>query len=212
MTYVEPSSYQIDIDQGELVGASGRYEKRLKDLNGLYADEPAFTSALHTDADTVVYEVTDQRPIASVSDLIFGVTHMQAGKIGDEFYMTRGHIHARSNRPETYYGERGEGLMLLESPEGDIRILEVQPKVMCYVPPMWIHRSINTGSGPLIMSFCYPCDAGQDYEVIERSGGMKSRIVSSGTGWKEVPNERYQPRNKEAVAAMLATSDAAIND
>ena len=27
--------------------------------------------------------------------------------------MTRGHIHAKANRPETYYGESGEGLMLL---------------------------------------------------------------------------------------------------
>ena len=209
MKYVEPSSHRVEIDQGKLVGASGRYEKRLKDLKGLYADETAYASALHTDADTVVYEVTDQRPIATVSDLIFGVTHMQPGMIADEFYMTRGHIHARSNRPETYYGERGEGLMLLESPEGDMRILEIHPKVMCYVPPMWIHRSINTGSESLVMSFCYPCDAGQDYDVIEHSGGMKSRIVSSGTGWREIPNERYLPRNKDAVAAIWATSDSA---
>lgn len=212
MKYVEPSSHLIDVVRGEIVGASGRYEKRLKDLTGLYADETAFASSLLTNAESVVYEVTDQRPVAEVSDLIFGVTCMQPGKIGDEFYMTRGHIHARSNRPETYYGEGGEGVMLLESPEGDIRILEVHPKTMCYVPPMWIHRSINTGIEPLVMSFCYPCDSGQDYQVIERSGGMKSRIVSNGTGgWKDIPNERYQPRDKNSVAAILATSDSVID-
>lgn len=209
MEYIEPSSYRIDINQGELVGAAGRYEKKLKDLMGLYADERAFSVAVENHADEVVYEVTDQRPIASTGDLIFGVTHMQPGKIGDEYYMTRGHIHARSNRPETYYGERGEGLMLLESPDGDIRILEVHPKQMCYVPPMWIHRSINTGTEPLVMSFCYPSDSGQDYDVIANSGGMKSRIIASGSSWKEVPNEQYKPRSKEAIAAILATSDSA---
>lgn len=132
---------------------------------------------------------------------------MRPGKIGDEFYMTRGHIHARSNRPETYYGERGEGLMLLESPEGDVRILEVSPRQMCYVPPMWIHRSVNVGDTELVMSFCYPCDAGQDYEIIERSGGMRSRIVCQGAGWKEIPNERYVPRDRQAIASILATAD-----
>jgi len=43
---------------------------------------------------------------------------MEPGRIGNEFFMTRGHIHAKGNRPETYYGESGKGLMLLESPEG----------------------------------------------------------------------------------------------
>ncbi len=208
MKFVEPSSYQVDVDRGELVGSSGRYEKRLKDLSGLYADDAAFASSLLTDADTVVYKVTDQRPVATTGDLIFGVTCMQPGRIADEFYMTRGHIHARSNRPETYYGESGHGVMLLESPESDVRVMEIHPKTLCYVPPMWIHRSINTGSEPLVMSFCYPNDAGQDYEIIERSGGMKSRIVSNGSAWKEISNEHYRPRDADAIAAILATADS----
>eukprot|EP00752_Nemacystus_decipiens_P019106 g17162.t1 len=103
---------------------------------------------------------------------------MEPGRIGDEFFMTRGHIHATANRPETYYGETGEGLMLMESPDGQVTILEVRPKVLVYVPPMWIHRSVNTGDTPLVMSFCYPSDSGQDYEVIARSGGMAVRIVA----------------------------------
>ena len=121
--------------------------------------------------------------------------------------MTRGHIHARANRPETYYGESGDGLMLMESPEGEIRILEIAPRVMVYVPPMWIHRSVNTGAGPLVMSFCYPSDSGQDYDIIARSGGMASRIVADGTGWKAVPNAGYRPRSPEDIAAVLATRD-----
>ena len=48
--------------------------------------------------------------------MIIGVTRMEPGKVGDEYYMTRGHIHARPNRPEMYYGESGVGVMLLESP------------------------------------------------------------------------------------------------
>ena len=34
--YQEPSAHRIDPDTGALTNASGRYEKRLKDLEGIY--------------------------------------------------------------------------------------------------------------------------------------------------------------------------------
>ena len=132
---------------------------------------------------------------------------MKPGRIGNEFFMTRGHIHAKANRPETYYGESGEGLMLLESPEGATRVLEVLPRQMIYVPPFWIHRSVNIGAVPLVLSFCYPSDSGQDYSIIERSGGMASRIVADGSGWKEVRNSSYRPRKPSEIARVYETGD-----
>ena len=123
--------------------------------------------------------------------------------------MTRGHIHARANRPETYYGEAGEGVMLLESPEGATRVLEIRPRMLVYVPPIWIHRSVNTGAKPLVMTFAYPADAGQDYAVIERSGGMAVRIVAQGDDWAAVPNTAYRPRSRAEIDAILATQDQA---
>ena len=208
MQYTEPSSHQVDIHQGCLSGATGAYQKQLKDLSGIYADNAAFEQAMRSLADEVVYEVTDFRSNALRGDLIFGVTRMSPGRIGDEFFMTRGHIHAIGNRPETYYGEFGAGVMLLESPHGDVRIIEIKPRTLCYVPPFWIHRSINTGDDQLVMSFCYPSDSGQDYSVIARSGGMKQRIVADAAGWKAVPNQAYRPRSDEEIEALLMTADA----
>jgi len=80
---------------------------------------------------------------------------------------------------------------------------------MCYVPPFWIHRSVNTGDTPFVMTFVYPSDSGQDYDVIAQTGGMRSRIVSDGAGWKEIPNAAYRPRNKAEIAAIYATGDQA---
>ncbi len=208
MNLVEPSSHFVDVARGRLETGSGRYKKRLKDLAGLYADEAAYAAAVGRNSDLVVYEVTEQRPSADHGDLTFGVTSMRPGRVGDEFFMTRGHIHAPANRPETYYGEAGEGVLLLESPDGAVRLLEIRPRILCYVPPMWIHRSVNTGLEQLVMSFCYPSDSGQDYDVIARSGGMRSRIVADGSGWKEVPNVAYRTRTEEEKAAMLATTVA----
>ena len=158
----------------------GHYSKKLSAMAGLYEDEVRFSQAVEQAGDSVIYRVSDVRPVAFHGDLIFGTTFMKPGRIGNEFFMTRGHIHAKANRPETYYGESGEGLMLLESPEGATRVLEVLPRQMIYVPPFWIHRSVNIGSVPLVLSFCYPSDSGQDYSIIERSGGMASRIVADG--------------------------------
>ena len=183
-----PTSHRIDPFSGELTGATSHYSKKLIDLAGLYEDEVRFSQAVEQAGDSLIYRVSDVRPVAFHGDLIFGTTFMKPGRIGNEFFMTRGHIHAKANRPETYYGESGEGLMLLESPEGATRVLEVLPRQMIYVPPFWIHRSVNIGSVPLVLSFCYPSDSGQDYSIIERSGGMASRIVADGSGWKEVRN------------------------
>lgn len=205
--YQKPTAHRIDPKTGDMTGASGRYEKRIEDLAGLYEDAAAFEQAVASDPNDIVYYVHEARPQQAKSDLIFGTTWMKPGKIGHEYFMTRGHIHARANRPETYYGESGEGLMLLESPEGETEVLEVQPGVLAYVPPMWIHRSVNTGSVPLVMSFCYPSDSGQDYEIIANSGGMAKRVVVKGSGWELVDNASYRPRTKDEVAAVHASID-----
>ncbi|MEP1931495.1 MAG: glucose-6-phosphate isomerase [Roseibium sp.] len=202
-----PSAHFINKTTGAMDGATGCYEKRIQDLRGIYADKVAFEETVAPDPERVVYRVHEMRPQQATGDLIFGTTWMEPGRIGAEFYITRGHIHARANRPETYYGESGQGLMLMESPEGETQIVEISPGVMVYVPPMWIHRSVNTGNEPLVMSFCYPSDSGQDYDIIARSGGMAQRIIASEDGWVAVNNVSYQPRTAEDIAKVYETTD-----
>jgi glucose-6-phosphate isomerase len=200
-----PSVHHLSPSSGALSGRSGRYEKRLSDLAGLYADEAAYSAAL-AGGDRVVYAVEDCRPSPAPGDLCFGVTHMAPGRIGAEYFMTRGHIHAVANRPETYRGEAGRGVMLMESPDGAVSTLEVTPGATVYVPPYWIHRSVNVGDEPLVMSFVYPADAGQDYGIIARSNGMKVRIVADGAGWTTVPNPAWRARSADEIAAIRATA------
>ena len=129
-------------------GNTGRYEKRLSDLAGLYQDGEAHAALVSTLGDPVVYDVEEFKPGTRSGDLIYGVTRMSPGRVGDEYFMTRGHIHACADRPEIYYGQRGEGLMLLKSPaRRDARPRDWTAQVICYVPPFWIHRSVNVGTG-----------------------------------------------------------------
>lgn len=208
MSLFEPGICRVDVAAGRLVGASNRYTKSFADLAGLYEDTAAFAALVAERGAHTAYEVTDFKPSANAGDMIIGVTRMEPGKVGREYYMTRGHIHARPNRPEMYYGESGHGLMLLESPAGEVRIVEIAARSMCYVPPFWIHRSVNVGSEPLVMTFAYPADSGQDYDIIARSGGMKSRIVDDGKGgWMAVDNAAYIPRTQETVDRIMAMKD-----
>jgi len=204
MPLFEPAACQVDVVAGTMSGATGRYQKRLADLVGLYADDAAFQAQLAATANPIVYDVADFRPSGKSGDLIFGITRMSPGLIGEEFYLTRGHIHAIAERPEIYYGQAGQGLMLMESPEGETRVVEMQAQTICYVPPYWIHRSVNTGTSDFVMVFSYPADSGQDYGIIEKSSGMRHRVMRGGTtGWQLVENKDYQRRSDTAVAAVM---------
>ena len=208
MALLEPGVGYVDIATGQLKGATNRYVKTFRDLDGLYEDSEAFSAIVAERGDATAYEVTDYKPSANAGDIIIGVTRMEPGKVGREYYMTRGHIHARPNRPEMYYGESGLGVMLLESPAGEIRTIEIGPRSMCYVPPFWIHRSVNVGPEPLVMTFAYPADSGQDYDIIAKAGGMRSRIVDDGKGgWKAIDNAVYKSRPQELVDSIMAKLD-----
>lgn len=201
----EPIGCRVDLSTGAMGNATGSYQKRFRDLDGLYEDAAAFEAMRGEWGDRIVYEVSEFRPREAAGDLIFGVTRMLPGKVGNEYFMTRGHIHKQADRPEIYYGQKGEGLMLMESPEGETRVVEVGEQTVCYVPPYWIHRSVNVGSGELVMLFCYPADSGQDYAIIANAGGMRSRIVATGDGgWKQVDNARWQARDAATLAGIYA--------
>lgn len=204
----EPGICRVDVAKGQLVGATKRYFKTIADLEGLYEDEAAFRALSAEQGDALAYEVTDYSPSNDSGDMIIGVTRMRPGRVGREYFLTRGHIHAKANRPEMYYGESGRGVMLLESPDGEIRTVEIGPRALCYVPPYWIHRSVNVGPDDLVMTFAYPADSGQEYAIIEEAGGMRSRVVDDGSGgWALVDNAGYRARPASRVERILASAD-----
>lgn len=190
-----PSIAMVRTATGEMQGATGRYEKRFSELRGLFVDNAALEETVRTSGDAVAYAVEDFRPSDKSGDLIFGVSTLQPGRIGREFLMTRGHIHARSDRPEIYYCQAGHGVMLMELADGTVEAAEMRPQSIVYVAPHWIHRSVNVGTEPLVTVFCYPADAGQDYDIIARAGGMRVLITADEDGgWRQEPNPRYRPR------------------
>jgi glucose-6-phosphate isomerase len=191
-----PHLLSIDPAAGTMRGRTGAKLSRIADLRSLYADTAAFRRLAASRGGDLAYEVHEFRPErVAPHELVFGTSTVQPGRVGSEFFMTRGHIHRRADRPEIYLCQSGLGVMHMEAPDGTTRPLAIAPGEVVYVPAFWIHRSVNVGDEPLVTFFCYPADAGQDYEVIERAGGMRTLIVDDGAGgWKEAENIRYRPR------------------
>jgi glucose-6-phosphate isomerase len=188
----EPAALDVDVLNGLLRGDSEHYEKHLADLAGLYADEQAYSVALATADDAPVYWVNSSTVERGVGALTIGVSVLRPGRIGEEFAMTRGHLHAAAEQAEMYYGLAGSGVMLLDSLDGRSRAVPIGPGTVVHVPGGWVHRSINVGDDLLVTLFCYATEAGQDYGLIERAGGMSTLIVAGPDGWTTRPNPRHE--------------------
>lgn len=95
--------------------------------------------------------------------------------------MTRGHFHSVLEAAEVYCCLSGQGLMLMESPEGDWEVQELAPGHAVHVPGRYAHRSINISpSEPLVTFFAFPGNAGHDYGTIEQRGFVKIVIERNG--------------------------------
>jgi glucose-6-phosphate isomerase len=93
---------------------------------------------------------------------------------------------------EVYYGLQGEGMMVMETPEGEWSVQELRPGRVLYVPPRWAHRSVNTGREDLVTFFVYPGHSGHDYGTIERQG-FRKLVVGRGGRPSVVDNPRWRP-------------------
>lgn len=176
--------------------ATGRYAKRLRDLAGVFSDAAAFAERVARDGDALVYEVYEHRAEERPGDLIFGTSVLRPGTVGGEYHMTRGHIHRVADRTEMYHCVSGRGVLVMESLDGTAEAIEMTPGSVAYVPPERIHRSVNVGDEPFVTVFCYPADAGQDYDVVRASAGMRLLVVDDGSGgWSTIDNPHYVLRS-----------------
>jgi glucose-6-phosphate isomerase len=188
-TVPDPGLLALGVD-GVMKGATSSYEKRLEDMAGVYRDDVAYRGALADKGpDFLVYRVEEHRNVGGPGALIIGTSTLQPGRYGDEFAVTRGHLHARADRAELYYCLSGTGVMLLETLDGRSEALPISAGEAVHVPGHWVHRSVNVGDEPFVTLFCYGADAGQDYELIARAGGMSALVVADGAGgWSVRPN------------------------
>lgn len=178
MTTVAADSTPFDLTTG-LADARPSLRRPLSAMAGMYADADAVAAQLAVD-DVLVYEFYDMGVPATSGDVAYGTSIVYPGTVGDEFHMTKGHFHTVLDTAEIYFCLAGRGYMLMENPEGDVQWAEFVPGKAVYVPRRYAHRSINTGTEPLITFFAFPGHAGHDYGTIEEKGFRKLCLSRGG--------------------------------
>lgn len=193
-----PALLDIAVD-GAMEGRSSTYRVKLERLEGVYADARSYAAEVERlGAETEVYSVQSHDYGDGPGGLTIGTSRLEPGRVGAEFALTRGHLHARSDRAELYYCISGRGVMLMDSLDGRTSAIELTPGRAAHVPGGWVHRSVNVGDVPFVTIFCYNTDAGQDYEIIARAGGMRELVVDDGDGgWETIPNPQHRGYESE---------------
>jgi glucose-6-phosphate isomerase, archaeal len=144
-------------------------EKHIRQLKGLFDDQTALELM---DPDAIVYQVQAHLPVSEKTPggLFFGTTTIHPGRVGDEYYMTRGHFHSRSDRGEYYWCVSGTGMLILMNTRRITWAEKMLRGSLHYIGKNIAHRVANTGTTPLIFGACWPADAGHNYDTIEREG------------------------------------------
>ena len=167
-------------------------QRKLSNMQGQYLDQQAFKSMLDAD-DCLLYEVYELKRPEVEGEILHGISIVHPGKVGEEYYMTKGHFHTVLETAEVYYTLQGRGYMVMETPEGDWAVEELAAGRVLYVPPRWAHRSVNISEDEdLVMFFAYPGNAGHDYGTIETQG-FRKLVVDKGVGPEIVDNPRWSP-------------------
>jgi glucose-6-phosphate isomerase, archaeal len=175
---VMPFSAFFDLKNGISKGRNST-KRYLANMKGMFSDEKALEKVLEKE-NPMVYEFYELELPETPGDLLFGTSTTYPGKVGNEYYMTKGHFHTILDTGEVYYCLSGTGYMLMEDPEGNWDAQQMSPGEAVYVPPRYAHRTINTGNEPLITFFVFRADAGHDYGTIETKGYRKLIVEKDG--------------------------------
>lgn len=146
-------------------------KRLLSKVKGMFLDPAAADAEIEKNGDSLVYEFHELPAPDHAGDLAFGMSIVYPGKVGDEYYMTKGHFHTILDTGEIYYCLAGHGYMMLENPEGDWSCQELLPGKAVYCPKRYAHRSINVSPKETLRTFfVFRGDAGHDYGTIEEKG------------------------------------------
>lgn len=101
---------------------------------------------------------------------------IEPGLVDSEYFMTHGHFHEKRDRTEYYATIEGEGGLILMDGSRKTWMEPMSPGTLHFIPPNVAHRVANTGTIPLRLVACWPCDVGHDYELI-RQPGFGARLL-----------------------------------
>ena len=172
------SSLTTELATGTLIGCGEivRARRTVGDLNGFWAD----AEAAKAQAEQPLYETEAYFPAPDGTEgaVLWGSTRLFPGKVGNEYFMTRGHWHLKPTHGELIVVTAGTGLLQLMDRDRNCTFVDLAPGVTFYIDGTLAHRTINNGSEILVFWCSWPADCGHDYQSILRDG-FSERVLAS---------------------------------
>jgi len=134
-----------------------------------YFADSASVDAIVGAGDREVYAFWEIEYQGLGNGLSYGMTTVQPGKVGREFHMTKGHYHTTEG-DEIYICLEGQGVVILRNRAGDVKECEMRPGLLIYIDAGWGHRTVNTGTTPLVFVSVWAPGIEHDYETVRREG------------------------------------------
>lgn len=187
-----PFNVVVDLATG-VMSDGETYVRRLSNMEEFYNDA-AEASRMVAESDPALYEVCTLEVPEEDGHLIQCVSTIYPGKVGDEFFMTKGHYHEERGTAEIYLCIAGRGKLVMETEDEQCKVLDMFPGSSSYIPPGWAHRSVNIGNSPLVLYCVYPGHAGHDYGTIRETGFRK--LVVDQDGWPVVVDNPKHAREE----------------
>jgi glucose-6-phosphate isomerase, archaeal len=187
---MNPFLMSIDFKSGDLKPSDRTNIRKLSNMKGMFLDAGSERLILERN-DPIIYSFSEKVLPEEPGHLQIAMTSINPGKIGEEYYMTKGHYHKLAHTSEVYLGLEGKGCLLMQTMEGHFASIDILPGALAYIPPYWGHRMVNTGEKPFIFFAVYPGDAGHNYGDIEKTGFAKLLVERNGKSIL-IDNPRWQ--------------------
>ncbi len=187
-TPILPGVAHLDLATGVITEAAEVIERRLSDMPQSYHDQAAVRALLVENP--VLYRVYTMPQPGDAGGWFVATSIVGPGRVGTEYFMTKGHSHAQDTAPEVYLTLNGNGMLLMQSRADESVAQWMKPGTIHYISAGWAHRTMNVGSEPLVFFAVWPVDAGHDYETYAERGFAKL-ILASDDGPRVVDNPKY---------------------
>jgi len=168
LNYFEPFNSYIELEKMKLNPEGELIIRRLSDVVDMFQDKKAAREALKENP--LIYKVYNVQIPEESGHLQHCISIVYPGKIGSEYYMTKGHFHKIKDTSEIYLTLKGRGKLVMQTPDQRSKVVEMKEGSISYIPPYWAHRTVNIGEEPLIFFGVYRGDAGHNYGIIEKGG------------------------------------------
>jgi len=109
LNLLQPFHNTLNFQNGQFSPRGDILQRRLSDMASYYAERDTVQARLQAGDDPLIYEVENIHLPEEDGHLPHCTTTIYAGKVGAEYFMTKGHFHAKREQGEVYIGLAGMG-------------------------------------------------------------------------------------------------------